>query len=271
MKEHRWELIGFILTFVKQKSFIMKYIYLLFILISFQSFAGSNYNAKFVFLEELSGEPIKGITVELRNTDEEIIQTKNTDMDGAVVFESISLKWIELIVKDENGKYEETYFRFNNSKKKNLDSKIKLRFSYQIEYDMQSKKMESRNSKYPSPDDPMLVSYNAKDKKFDNCSEEDLVEATFKDGVAAFQKYISENIYYPQRSIEKNEQGKIYVSFIIEKDGVITNVEIVKGASIDLDRESRRVVFNMPNWEPAKCNGEIVRFKSKIPINFTLN
>lgn len=97
------------------------------------------------------------------------------------------------------------------------------------------------------------------------------VEATFPGGSAAMQRWISENVNYPQTSIEMNEQGRVYLSFVVEKDGSITNVSIVRSVSPDLDREAKRLVRAMPRWTPGISKGENSRTKCNIPINFKLN
>jgi len=67
-----------------------------------------------------------------------------------------------------------------------------------------------------------------------------------------------------------NEQGKVYVSFIVEKDGRITNIEIQRGVSDDLNKEAKRVVRNMPDWTPGESSGKRVRTKCSLPINFEI-
>jgi len=97
------------------------------------------------------------------------------------------------------------------------------------------------------------------------------VEASFPGGAAALQKWIGENIQYPQTSIEMNEQGKVYLSFVVETDGSISNIAIERGVSSDLDKEAKRVVRKMPNWEAGEAKGKKARTRCRLPINFTLN
>ena len=97
------------------------------------------------------------------------------------------------------------------------------------------------------------------------------VEATFPGGPAAMIKFINENIQYPQTSIEMNEQGRVYLSFVVESDGSITNIAVERGVSSDLDREAKRVVRSMPKWTPGESKGKKARTRCRLPINFTLN
>ena len=97
------------------------------------------------------------------------------------------------------------------------------------------------------------------------------VEAGFPGGPAAMMKWINENVKYPQTSIEMNEQGRVFLSFVVEKDGSISNVKIERGISIDLDREAKRVVRKMPKWIPGESSGRSVRARCRLPINFQLH
>lgn len=96
------------------------------------------------------------------------------------------------------------------------------------------------------------------------------VEAGFPGGAAAMMKWINDNVKYPQTSIEMNEQGRVFLSFVVEKDGSISNVKIERGISPDLDREAKRIIRNMPKWTPGESAGRAVRARCRLPINFQL-
>jgi len=97
------------------------------------------------------------------------------------------------------------------------------------------------------------------------------VEAGFPGGPAEMMKWINDNVKYPQTSIEMNEQGRVFLSFVVEKDGSISNVKVERGISIDLDREAKRVVRKMPKWVPGESAGRAVRARCRLPINFQLH
>ena len=90
-------------------------------------------------------------------------------------------------------------------------------------------------------------------------------------GASAMMKWINKNVNYPQTSIEMNEQGRVFLSFVVEKDGSISNIAVERGVSMDLDREAKRVVRKMPNWIPGESSGRKVRARCRLPINFQLN
>ena len=92
----------------------------------------------------------------------------------------------------------------------------------------------------------------------------------FPGGVAELFHYISKNIHYPQEAKEKGIQGRVFIGFVIEKDGSVSNIRNLRGVDSELDAEAIRVVKSMPKWKPGKHNGEFVRVSYQIPILFKL-
>ena len=84
-------------------------------------------------------------------------------------------------------------------------------------------------------------------------------------------EFIQKNVRYPAIAKEYNITGKVYVSFIVDKQGNVTNVKIVRGVDKNLDAEALRVVSSLPKYKPGKQRGKPVRVMFTIPINFTLN
>ena len=93
----------------------------------------------------------------------------------------------------------------------------------------------------------------------------------FPGGDLGLMKYIQKNVKYPAIAKEYNITGKVYVSFIVDKSGSVTNVKIVRGVDKNLDAEAMRVVKSLPKYKPGKQRGKAVRVMFTIPINFTLN
>lgn len=89
-------------------------------------------------------------------------------------------------------------------------------------------------------------------------------------GEKSIQKWIHENVKYPEIALENGIQGKVYVKFIIEKDGTVTEPKVIKGVDTSLDKEAIRVIQSMPKWKPGKQRGKTVRVSFTIPINFSL-
>ncbi len=95
-------------------------------------------------------------------------------------------------------------------------------------------------------------------------------EAQFSGGAEGMQQWIATNVQYPQEAITMNEQGRVYLSFIVEANGEITNIEVERGVSESLDAEAVRLLQTMPNWIPGEAKGKKVRTRCRLPINFTL-
>ncbi|MDA7729024.1 energy transducer TonB, partial [Flavobacteriales bacterium] len=93
----------------------------------------------------------------------------------------------------------------------------------------------------------------------------------FPGGDLGLMRYIQKNVKYPAIAKEYNITGKVYVSFIVDKKGSVTNVKIVRGVDKNLDAEAMRVVKSLPKYKPGKQRGKSVRVMFTIPINFTLN
>ena len=92
----------------------------------------------------------------------------------------------------------------------------------------------------------------------------------FPGGNAGLMKYLASNVQYPEVAAKNGVQGRVVVGFVIECDGSITNVEILRGVDPSLDREAMRVVKAMPKWVPGKKNGAVVRVKYQVPVSFRL-
>ncbi len=93
----------------------------------------------------------------------------------------------------------------------------------------------------------------------------------FPGGEAAMFQWISKNIKYPEIAKENGIQGKVFVQFVIGKDGKVTDVQVVRGVDPSLDKEAVRVILSMPAWKPGKQRGKPVRVSFQLPINFKLN
>ena len=84
------------------------------------------------------------------------------------------------------------------------------------------------------------------------------------------QKWSAKNVKYPMIAQENNIQGKVFVQFVIEKDGSVSDVKVARSVDPSLDKEAIRVVKAMPKWKPGKQRGKPVRVSYTVPINFQL-
>ena len=100
----------------------------------------------------------------------------------------------------------------------------------------------------------------------------DVVEQmpSFPGGPSALMQYLSSNIKYPVVAEENGVQGRVVCTFVVERDGSITDVRVVKSVDPSLDKEAMRVVKSMTKWIPGKQNGSAVRVKYTVPVTFRL-
>ena len=94
----------------------------------------------------------------------------------------------------------------------------------------------------------------------------------FPGGIQALMQYLGSNINYPEQAKHDTIQGRVFVSFVIEKDGAVSSVKVLRGIGGGCDEEAVRVISTMPNWKPGlNENGEAVRVAYNIPIKYALN
>src|SRR5688572_20822565 len=107
-------------------------------------------------------------------------------------------------------------------------------------------------------------------------SDEDVIftvveqQAAFEGGFEAMAKFIAKNMKYPAQARRMGIEGSVFVSFVVDKEGNISDPQVIKGISADCDKEAIRVVKLMPPWKPGKQNGKPVKSRFVLPIKFRL-
>ena len=104
------------------------------------------------------------------------------------------------------------------------------------------------------------------DKIYEVCEQMPI----FEGGDAALLKYLRENLKYPDNTKDRGVQGRLVIGFIVEKDGSLTDVKVLRPVDIDLDAEVLRLVKGMPKWIPGRHNGQRVRVRHLLPIHICL-
>lgn len=110
----------------------------------------------------------------------------------------------------------------------------------------------------------------------DNGTEEKvytLVEENpeFPGGISGMYKFLGNNLRYPSEAVEKRIEGKVFLSFIVNEQGYIRDVKVLKGLGYGTDEEAVRVMLSMPKWKPARHSGKAVALRYNVPISFVLN
>ncbi len=93
---------------------------------------------------------------------------------------------------------------------------------------------------------------------------------SFPGGEEKLYEFIANNVQYPQEAKERGIQGRVFVGFIVERDGTFSNFKILRSIGGGCDEEAMRVIMAMPKWTPGKQHGKAVRVSYKIPIKFSL-
>jgi protein TonB len=95
-------------------------------------------------------------------------------------------------------------------------------------------------------------------------------EPSFPGGMEQFYRFLQTNIRYPAKAFENNVQGKVFLTFVVEKDGSLTDIKVVRGIGSGCDEEARRVFTISPKWKPGIQNGRPVRVQYTMPVSFSL-
>ncbi len=104
------------------------------------------------------------------------------------------------------------------------------------------------------------------DKVYDVCEQMPIYEG----GDAALLKYLTDSVKYPELAKKHGVQGRVVIGFIVEKDGSLTDIKVLRPVDIALDAEALRVVKGMPKWIPGCHDGQLVRVEYNVPVSFRL-
>lgn len=96
------------------------------------------------------------------------------------------------------------------------------------------------------------------------------IQPEYPGGMEAFNQYLRKNLRYPTQAQQANVSGNVYLSFVVEKDGSITQLQILKGLGFGCDEEAQRVLQAMPRWKPGRQQGRAVKCRFNLPIAFRL-
>lgn len=121
---------------------------------------------------------------------------------------------------------------------------------------------QGQNIDAPPPPPPV------EEETFDLAAVQEQPE--FPGGMEKMYEFLGKLQKYPDMEADAGIQGKVYVEFVVEKDGKISDVKLKKGVSAGLDKEAQRLVKAMPNWNPGKMNGKAVKCRFVLPVKFTL-
>lgn len=143
-----------------------------------------------------------------------------------------------------------------------VEEKVEARIEIKTEDDASQRQTET----YVPPPPPK--------PKVEEVTEEIFVvveeQPEFPGGNTAMMKFLGDNIKYPVIAQENGIQGRVITNFVVERDGSITDVQVVRGVDPSLDKEAIRVIQSMPKWKPGKQRGSAVRVRFTLPVVFRL-
>ncbi|WP_316805994.1 TonB family protein [Pedobacter agri] len=159
------------------------------------------------------------------------------------------------------------------------------KFSLKVAFRLSNNDAEVKNQKtlipatYQKLADLNIIGYSAPsvngstdektEKIYDFVSIEKQPE--YPGGITKFYQYLGRSIKYPKAALDNNVQGKVFLSFVVEKDGSLSDIQITRGLGSGTDEEAVRVISGSPKWNPGLAEGKAVRVKYNINVNFTIN
>lgn len=143
-----------------------------------------------------------------------------------------------------------------------VEEKVETRIEIKTEDDSKQRQTEA----YVPPPPPKPKQEEVTEEIFVVVEE----QPEFPGGNAAMMKFLGDNIKYPVIAQENGIQGRVITNFVVERDGSITDVQVVRGVDPSLDKEAVRVIQSMPKWKPGKQRGSTVRVRFTLPVVFRL-
>ncbi len=137
-------------------------------------------------------------------------------------------------------------------------------------YPVQSTKVHSNDSTFQVVKDELyrsLLDQAVNDSVFQIVDE----MPEFPGGADALMQFVASGINYPEDAVKEGKEGRVFVSFVVEKDGLVSNVKVLRGVCYSIDEEAARVVRGMPRWKPGMKDGKPARVSYQIPIMFKLD
>lgn len=218
---------------------------------SSQLLAAKTYNLTLRVKSLATYTPLSGLLVTAVNKDEKV-KMGQTDSNGELVITALKEKSVQFIITDPSKTHQEHTISIFNPKKEDQMNELWLRLSR----DKEDAFFQALDAKYPAQADKDSIDY---------------ISASPEGEVADFFNFIHMNVEFPDECIEKNIQGKVFLSFLVQKDGTISHVVVDKGVYPSLDAAATRVLRYAPKWNPATSSGKPVVSIVKVPIVFALH
>ena len=209
-------------------------------------------------------EAVSGLLVKIKgNTHTKYNQEGTTNQKGQITFTKPKTKNFNIVTFSKDTVYKNLDLAYNPK-----DKNIYVPFSYQYEMKLLLDKMEAWKA--------IDAKYDSKKNSANSSNTNDSVYRTtdqvpeYIGGFAKMSSFIRNEVVYPNIALELGDEGKVFVQFIVQKDGQITHCKVMKSVSPELDFEAIRVIRAMPKWIPGEINNKPAKSYFTIPINFKI-
>jgi TonB family protein len=246
----------------------MKFAFTLFVLFLHSAVSAQHINVSVI--DGWKSKPIANCQVTLESIKGKALAVTETDSQGSVIFSDLSIGEYTVVIADIGEDFYGSEFQVKLRDDRRIECILKTKQAYEL------RQLAIEDSIYGEVEPVKMNSIQrTEDGKRDSVildppSVSVDVAALFPGGTGELNRFIQMNVEYPEISRNLGLQGRLYVTFMVETDGVINHVEILKSLAIELDEEAMRLVRAMPNWTPALVDGEKVRSRCTLPITYTL-
>lgn len=216
-------------------------------------FAAKTYNLTLRVTSLATHSTLPGFTV-MAVFKEEKVKMGQTNQHGEIVISDLKEKSITFIITDPTKKHRQENYLYFNPKKEDQTKNVALR----LNADQEAAFFQAIDEKYPNIPDLDAIDTN------------DFVDAEPVGGIAEFHNYMIMTMEYPGECVENNIQGKVFISFLVQKDGTITHAVVDKSAHPLLDAEALRIIRYAAKWNPATSGGKPVVTRVKVPLVFSM-
>jgi TonB family protein len=235
---------------------------LLLILLTLTGYARKSYDLSITISNLGYKQPIEGIHVSCQ-LDGAILEAI-TDKAGKVTFSGLKKKSFHIMIVDHSGLYKQATIYYYNPKRESETKGIYLPLEKETEI------FSSADKKYAN-DTSFAIEQKANGELISSSQQLDnVVTASYHGGERKLFKYLGKTLIYPPEARDQNIQGKVHLSFVVQRDGTITDVIVEKSVSESLDAEAVRVVTSFPKWQPATVGNKAARAKVQMTVIFNL-
>ena len=245
----------------------MKFAFTLFVLLLHSAVFGKNLTVSVI--DGWKSKPVVDCEVTLKSQIGQELFVVETDDHGKVKFSDLTYGIYKIVIADLGEDFSGTDYAIKMIDDTRITLILRAKQTYKL------RQLAIEDSIYGKVIPPWAMDQETEDLKTDSVSQAPLEEhvATdpeFPGGATRMKWFIQDHVLYPEISRELGDQGRVYVTFIVEPDGVITHVGIRRTLTPELDEEAKRLVRAMPKWTPALLDGEKVRSSCALPITFIL-